>query len=73
MYTNEVMIGFPFMLFGLIGLATFLMFIIALVQVLSATFHDSTNKVLWAVVILFAPFLGPILWWCIGTRQRVSQ
>jgi ABC-type transport system involved in Fe-S cluster assembly fused permease/ATPase subunit len=51
----------------------FLMFITALVQVLSSTFQEPTNKILWVVVILFAPFIGPILWWCIGTKQRVGR
>lgn len=47
------------------------MFIVALVQCLSANFHEPNNKIIWALVILFMPFfLGPILWWTIGMKQR---
>lgn len=46
------------------------MFIVALVQCLSAQFHEPTNKIVWAIVILMAPVVGPILWWAFGMRQR---
>lgn len=59
-----------FIFFALIGLTALPMFIVALIQCLGASFHDSNNKLIWALVILLVPFVGPILWWTVGTKQR---
>lgn len=46
--------------------------IIALVSALTSKFRDSTSKLMWVLVILFAPLLGPVLYAVIGRKLRVS-
>ena len=46
--------------------------VISLISCLSATFADPANKLIWVIVILFLPFFGPILYFCISPNQRRS-
>ena len=46
--------------------------VIALFSLLKSIFKDSTTKLIWALVILFVPVAGPILYFFIGRRQRVK-
>ena len=45
--------------------------IIALIDILRSTFKDSTNKIIWVLVVIFVPFLGAILYFIIGRSQKV--
>ncbi len=31
--------------------------------------HDPVTKLMWVLVIIFVPILGPILYWVLGTRR----
>ncbi|GGG31505.1 PLD nuclease N-terminal domain-containing protein [Pontibacter amylolyticus] len=42
----------------------------ALVDLLTSEFSDSTNKLVWVIVILFLPVLGAILYLLIGRKQK---
>ncbi|MEO6948112.1 MAG: PLD nuclease N-terminal domain-containing protein [Ginsengibacter sp.] len=46
--------------------------ILALVSILNSTFKDKTNKMLWVLIILFMPFIGPMLYFIIGRNQRLQ-
>lgn len=56
-----------------IGIASLVMFITALIQILSRTAMPSDAKILWCLVVWFLPFLGPILWWAIGAKQHPNR
>ncbi len=43
--------------------------LIALVDILKSEFKDSSNKLIWILVTLFLPFLGPILYFLVGRKQ----
>ena len=43
--------------------------IIALVDILKSEFKDSSNKLIWILVTLLLPFLGPILYFLVGRKQ----
>jgi hypothetical protein len=59
-----------FWCFGIVlGVAQFVMFIVALVQILSRSMPNDA-KLLWGAVAWFLPVLGPILWWTIGSKQN---
>lgn len=45
----------------------------ALVDVLRSDFKDGTTKLIWVILILFAPFLGPLLYFAIGRNQKVEK
>jgi hypothetical protein len=60
-----------FWCFGItLGLSSFVMFIVALVQILSRANMPSEAKLLWCLVSWLVPLVGPILWWTIGAKQH---
>lgn len=48
------------------------LFVIALVSVLRAEFSGQ-DKLIWILVIIFLPVLGPILYFIIGRKQRLGK
>jgi len=49
-----------------------LLLILAILDILRNEFTGS-NKLIWVVVTLFLPFLGPLLYFAIGRKQKISQ
>jgi len=43
-----------------------------LIDISRSKFKDPNNKILWVVVILFAPLIGAILYLIIGKKQKIS-
>jgi len=54
-----------FILVFLIGLP-----LIALIDILKSDI-ETNNKLLWVLVVLLAPFLGAILYYYIGRKQKI--
>jgi hypothetical protein len=52
-----------------LGLGSVVLFIIALVQILSRSMPNDA-KILWGAVAWLIPVIGPILWWTIGSKQN---
>jgi len=46
--------------------------LIALIDILRNEFTGS-NKLIWVVVSIFLPFLGPILYFAIGRHQKLLK
>jgi hypothetical protein len=46
-------------------------FLIAAIDILKNRFESDLDKLIWILVVLFVPLIGPILYWCIGTKQKV--
>lgn len=71
--------GFMAFFFGMwcfmlvLGLSGFVLFIIALVQILSRQHMPTEAKLLWCLVSWLVPVIGPILWWCIGAKQHPAM
>ena len=65
-------IGMPELVMISIFLIPLILCISALVSCLSANFQDSTNKIVWILVILFLPVIGSILYFIISPKQRVG-
>jgi hypothetical protein len=55
----------------LVILSYFALVIFCLLDAVRATFKDSVTKIVWVLVILFAPFLGSILYLVIGRNSRI--
>jgi hypothetical protein len=55
------------LVFVLIGIASFVLWIWALISALSSNM-SSTEKLVWVVVIIFVPVIGPILYLVIGRK-----
>ncbi len=48
-----------------------ILWIWAIIDLLRSTFASDTNKLIWALVIIFIPFIGSLLYLVIGRRQKV--
>ncbi len=57
-------IGYP-----QIGIVSLILMIIALVDILKSNFHGK-NKIVWVIVVILLPFLGSILYFIIGRKQK---
>jgi len=44
----------------------------ALIDVLRSEFTNSTNKIVWILLIFFLPFLGALLYLIIGRGQKIK-
>jgi Phospholipase_D-nuclease N-terminal len=55
------------LIFVLIAIASFVLWIWALVSALSSNMQ-STEKLIWILVIIFLPVIGPILYLVIGRK-----
>mgnify|MGYP003579109950 CR=1 FL=1 len=51
----------------------FLIPLVALIDILRNQFKDSSNKIIWALIVLFFPILGGILYFLFGVKQKVSK
>jgi hypothetical protein len=51
----------------LISILCLVMWIVALVDCLKS---NSSNKIVWIIVIILLPFLGSILWFILGKSGR---
>jgi hypothetical protein len=45
--------------------------LIALIDILRNDFRGSNDKVIWVIIVLFIPILGSVLYYWIGTEQKV--
>ncbi len=54
----------------LIVIIIILLPLIALIDILTHEFTGS-NKIIWVIIVLFFPVMGAILYFLIGTRQKV--
>ena len=54
---------------GVFGVGQLVVFLIALIQILQRNM-PSNDKLLWVLLCLFLPLIGPILWWTIGSKQH---
>lgn len=44
--------------------------LIALIDILTHEFTGS-NKIIWVIIVIFFPIMGAILYFLIGTRQKI--
>lgn len=63
---------FMFFIGFLIPVATIVLIIWALVDILKSEFTGS-NKVIWVLVVLFLPLIGSILYLVIGRKQKIVK
>lgn len=64
--------GFELLLILLFLLIPAILWIIALVDVLKSDFSDSTNKLIWVIVIFLFPIVGAVIYFIIGTKQKIQ-
>lgn len=56
----------------LLLLLPFFLIIWAIIDLTKSNFEDNTNKVVWAVFIIFMPLIGAFVYLASGRTKRVS-
>lgn len=54
-------------------LCTFILFLIAVIDVLKNKFETATDKLTWFLVVILIPVIGPILYFSIGRKQKLPK
>ena len=72
------MMTFLFLLGGGILLTVFIIlfiFLLPLLALISALMSDfsGNDKIIWALLIIFLPFLGSVLYFLIGRNNRITR
>jgi hypothetical protein len=57
---------------GAFSVLALILWIVAFVDLLKSDFRGSNEKLIWVLVILFAPFIGAILYLAIGRKNKVN-
>lgn len=57
---------------GIFFIAVLVLTLVALVDLLGSRFRDN-DKLVWALVIIFVTFIGPILYFVMGRKQKIKQ
>jgi len=65
--------SFGLIFWTLFCLCCFLLWLIALVDILRHGFKGQNEKLIWLLVILFVPFFGPILYYFIGRKNKLKS
>jgi len=65
--------SFGLIFWMLFCLGWFLLSLIALVDILRNEFKGQNEKLIWLLVILFVPVLGPILYFLIGRKNKIKS
>lgn len=56
----------------LVGLLVlFLPALLAIIDVVRSDFRRDSDRVLWAIIVLMVPVIGPILYFVIGRKQKL--
>lgn len=61
------------MLFLTAGLALFVLWIWAIVDVIKSDFKDQTTKIIWIALLIFLPFLGAVIYPFIGKSTKKAS
>ncbi len=48
------------------------LWIFALIDILKSNFKDSTNKIIWVLIVLLLPVLGSILYFIFAGQQKIN-
>jgi len=52
--------------------ASFIVWAWAIIDILKSDFKDSTNKLIWLLVVIFLTVLGALLYFLFGRKQKVD-
>ena len=58
----------PFGILGFLLTVNVVLFMAALISIARNRHHTSGGKVVWALIVLALPVLGPVVWFLVGRR-----
>ncbi|MCP3928946.1 MAG: PLDc_N domain-containing protein [Bacteroidetes bacterium] len=54
-------------------LGGFAFWLAALISVIKAEFDHHSKKIVWLLMVILLPFIGTILYFLLGTKQRIEN
>ena len=66
----ELGIGLTLLIIFGVGFFFLLLPLIALIDIVRSEFSDSSNKLIWVVIVIFFPIFGSILYFMLGKGQK---
>ncbi|MDA8401924.1 MAG: PLDc N-terminal domain-containing protein [Deltaproteobacteria bacterium] len=67
------MFGFGMLFMFLFWIASIVLWISALIDILKSDFRGGSDKIVWLLVVVFLPLLGAILYFTIGKNQKINK
>ena len=59
--------------FILFGFFLFAIWVWTIIDIIKSEFKDNNEKVLWMVLVILLPFIGTVLYFAIGSKNRVPS
>lgn len=56
----------------IIGLGCALIWVLALIEIVQSEFQDKNERIIWLLLVILLPFIGTILYYAIGRKQRLD-
>lgn len=57
----------------LVWLARVVLSVIALIDIVRSRFVDTNDKLVWTIIAVLLPIIGPILYFVVGRKQKVKE
>lgn len=68
----EMMFGFVFLFYAML-IGVFVLWLWALVDIITSKFQENLMQIIWLLVVFFLPFIGVILYLLIGKSMKISK
>lgn len=68
----EMMFGFVVLFYAMI-VGVFILWLWALVDIITSKFNENLMQILWLLVVFFLPFIGVILYLLIGRAMKIPN
>jgi len=52
------------------GLLPLILMVYCIMDILKSTFKDNNTKLLWAIIVLLAPVIGPVMYILMSKKQK---
>lgn len=68
----EMMFGLVFLFYAML-IGVFVLWLWALVDIITSKFQENLMQIIWLLVVFFLPFIGVILYLLIGKSMKISK
>ena len=56
----------------LVGMFLFAIWIWTIIDIIKGEFRDNNEKVLWILLVVLLPFIGTVLYFVMGSKNRIA-
>lgn len=56
----------------LLGLATTIVWVLAIIEIVRSDFGDKDERIIWLLLVILLPFIGTVLYLMIGRKKRLT-